>query len=184
MGQISSEERLLHYGIGQDTYAAYKTLSAFGLLNVHHDEGRRSDGKVIDYKMGVRPRLDAFKLEPDGFEESALDVMKEYLELTGSALQVERGLPHREQFADLRRPRTQPLRTPDEQQPVHITPVISTMLAGGALRGGQQPRPFVIGQRAGPHSSAGRRAQCAARTAETSPPVPSSCCGGVSAGRP
>ncbi|WP_329089197.1 hypothetical protein OG979_34475 [Actinomadura citrea] len=52
--------------------------------------------------------------------------------------------------------------------------------AGRAGRHRQHPARLCVG----PHSSAGRRAQCPARTAETSPPVPSSCCGGVSTGRP
>ncbi|MBO2459857.1 hypothetical protein [Actinomadura violacea] len=78
--KITSEERLLHYGIGRDAYAAHKTLSAFGLVKVHADEGRHGDGKVMDYNKGAQPQLHALKLEPDGFEEPAFDVMKDYLE--------------------------------------------------------------------------------------------------------
>lgn len=78
--KIPAEQRLLHYGIGRDSYEAYKTLLAFGLLKVEYDEGRHVDGKVMGYKEGVQPRLHAFKLQPEGFEEPALDVMKHWLE--------------------------------------------------------------------------------------------------------
>ncbi|WP_242907591.1 hypothetical protein [Actinomadura terrae] len=82
--KIAAEERLLHYGIGRDTYQAHKTLRAFGLLKVESDEGRHGDGKVMGYNKGAQPRLHSFQLQPDGFAEPALDVMKEHLDQFGN----------------------------------------------------------------------------------------------------
>ncbi|MEU0520359.1 hypothetical protein [Streptosporangium sp. NPDC006007] len=75
--KIESGLRLLHYGLGRDAYEAHKTLQAFGLLGVHIDEDRHDDGKVINYGQGGQPRLHAFRLLPDGFDEPAAATIKE-----------------------------------------------------------------------------------------------------------
>lgn len=79
--KIESGLRLLHYGLGRDAYEAHKTLQAFGLLSVHVDEDRHDDGKVIDYGQGGQPRLHAFRLLPDGFDEPAATTIKKAITL-------------------------------------------------------------------------------------------------------
>ncbi|WP_433469402.1 hypothetical protein [Spirillospora sp. CA-128828] len=76
--KIESSVRLLNYGIGRDAYSsAHKTLEALGLLHVQEDENRHMDGKVKDYGKGGQLRLHSFKIRPEGFNEPAVDVMKE-----------------------------------------------------------------------------------------------------------
>ena len=75
---IPSNIRLLHYGIGRDSYSsAHLMLRRFGLLNVR-EVGRHWDGKVIahgteDGEMYVH-RL---RLLPEGFEQPALETVTE-----------------------------------------------------------------------------------------------------------
>lgn len=74
--KVESGLRLLHYGLGRDAYEAHKTLQAFGLLSVQVDEDRHDDGKVTNYGKGGQPRLHAFRLLSDGFDEPAATTIK------------------------------------------------------------------------------------------------------------
>lgn len=70
---ISGEDRVLHYGIGPDTYArARKTLEWFGLIDVTESD-RQRDGRT----EGDKPhQLHRFAIIPSGFDHEALTTAK------------------------------------------------------------------------------------------------------------
>ncbi len=71
--KVDSSIRLLHFGVGRDTYEAHRLLARFGLLELIADD-RRSDGTVIDRKeLGFDP-LHKFLILNDGFDHSAVDM--------------------------------------------------------------------------------------------------------------
>jgi hypothetical protein len=77
--KISSDMRLLHYGLGRDAYEAHKTLDRFGLVAVEIDDDRHMDGTVENFSNGGTARLHAFQLLPDGFDEPAATTIKKTL---------------------------------------------------------------------------------------------------------
>lgn len=70
---IPSEERVIHYGIGRDTYSrARKTLELFGLVSVN-EMGRHIDGKA---EGGEPPQLHRFRILTAGFSKPALETIQ------------------------------------------------------------------------------------------------------------
>ena len=65
------------------------------------------------------------------------------------------GIADDEQLTDLRQPQPEPLRSPDEQQPVHISPPVPAMLAFGPPRDRQQTSSLVIPDRVRSHPGPG-----------------------------
>src|SRR5207302_10907985 len=54
------------------------------------------------------------------------------------------GVADRPQLPDLRQPQPEPLRSPDEQQPVHRGSVVPAVITPGPGRRGQQSGPLVV----------------------------------------
>lgn len=76
---IPAGERLLNYGLSRDAFsAAHPILREMGLLEVQ-GVGRRSDGRVIDFRS-EGPSLQRLKLVPEVFEEKAYDFALEALD--------------------------------------------------------------------------------------------------------
>jgi len=76
---IPADVRLLHYGIGRDAYDAHLMLSRLGLLDVS-TPGRHLDGKVQDFHAGEPPVLHRLKLLSEGFEQDAVEALRNELE--------------------------------------------------------------------------------------------------------
>lgn len=77
---IPADVRLMHYGIGCDTFPdACRMLRNLRLLDVV-EPGRHVDGKVMDYHKGERPQLHRLKLLQLGFEQSAVEALRRELE--------------------------------------------------------------------------------------------------------
>lgn len=72
---IPASTRLARYGISRDAFDAHRMLKRFGLLDVHgvgrHDEDM---SRVREYGK-VEPQLHRLLLRPEGFGESALEVV-------------------------------------------------------------------------------------------------------------
>jgi hypothetical protein len=71
--QVPGYTRLLHMGVGPETYEAHRLLSVFGLVAIGHQPGRRPDGTVPNIGGGrPNPMPDTVSYLPEGFDESAL----------------------------------------------------------------------------------------------------------------
>jgi hypothetical protein len=68
---ISGGTRLLHYGIGRDSFGAHVMLQKLGLLSVK-ELGRHDDGRAVDYNEDGESQLHRLKMLPAGFDSPAL----------------------------------------------------------------------------------------------------------------
>lgn len=77
---ISGDDRLLHYGLGRDSYEAHLMLERFGIVDVQIAANRYEDMRVANYgKKGGEALLHIFKLNPDAFGEPAATTIKREL---------------------------------------------------------------------------------------------------------
>ncbi|MBN6050781.1 hypothetical protein JYK22_02450, partial [Nonomuraea sp. RK-328] len=82
MVKFTSQERVLHFGFGRDSYEAHRTLSAFGLIQAH-SINRHEDGRVIDYNPKHQRRdlhLHQFRLIDAGFDAEPLTQVQHVLQ--------------------------------------------------------------------------------------------------------
>jgi len=69
---VTGKTRLLHMGIGPETYEAHRTLSRFGLITVTHQPGRAANGRVADMGGGRQnPIPDVVHFHPEGLDDDA-----------------------------------------------------------------------------------------------------------------
>lgn len=76
---IPGGTRVLHYGIGRDSFGAHVLLEKVGLLTVR-EVGRHSDGRALDYNEDGETNLHRLRLLPAGFEAPALATLLESVE--------------------------------------------------------------------------------------------------------
>jgi hypothetical protein len=78
---IPGDTRLGHYGIGRDAFGhATLMLRRLGLLHIMEGSLRHLDGRVVDHREGEEPRLHRLKLNLDGFNQPAVQVLNEQLD--------------------------------------------------------------------------------------------------------
>ncbi|WP_089014418.1 hypothetical protein [Micromonospora inositola] len=78
--QVMPKTRLLHMGLGPDTYEKHIWFTRFGLNEVTMDKARHFNGTVDDYGKGGRAIPHTLRLLPDGFEQDALKVVSTAIE--------------------------------------------------------------------------------------------------------
>ncbi|QDY11218.1 hypothetical protein FJK98_32160 [Micromonospora sp. HM134] len=74
---LKGEWRILHFGLGRDTYQAHQMLERLGLVNVQEDENRDifQPGLIHGYDKNKAPKLHRFKLLNEGFDQPALPTL-------------------------------------------------------------------------------------------------------------
>ncbi|MDP9864913.1 MULTISPECIES: hypothetical protein [Streptosporangium] len=72
--KIPSDIRVLHYGIGKETYEAHRLLTRFGLVELEADPNRRSDGTVVNHKDADWNPLHQFRITASGLENPAVEM--------------------------------------------------------------------------------------------------------------
>jgi len=69
---VTGKIRLLHMGIGPETYEAHRTLSRFGLITVTHQAGRAANGRVVGMGGGGQnPVPDVVQFHPEALDDDA-----------------------------------------------------------------------------------------------------------------
>ena len=77
----AGEIRLLQFGLGRDTYQAYRMLSRVGLIDVEEDPNRHLEGgNVRGFRRESSPKLHRFQLINDGFDQPAVPTMQKAIE--------------------------------------------------------------------------------------------------------
>lgn len=73
--KVKSGMRVLHMGIGPDTYEKHFWFTRFGLNDVTPEKNRHENGTVDDYGKGGKAIPHTLKLLPAGFEQDGLKVV-------------------------------------------------------------------------------------------------------------
>jgi hypothetical protein len=69
---VTGKTRLLHMGVGPETYEAHRTLSRFELITVTHQPSRAANGRVADMGAGRQsPIPDIVQFHPEALDEDA-----------------------------------------------------------------------------------------------------------------
>lgn len=77
--KVNGFERLMHFGIGPDTYAKHRVLQRFGLVHTERDPERDERGRVRHPGDRLLLGSHQFRLLDEGFERSAIEVVREAL---------------------------------------------------------------------------------------------------------